>query len=345
MSDKFLIVGLGNPGREYAKTRHNVGWFVIDELVKRYDLGGGHNEKRAIVWNGNINGKKILLAKPLTYMNLSGESVRALMDFYKIELDHLLVIHDDMDTPFGVMRLRKNGGHGGQNGMRNIIQHLGTQDFSRLRFGIGRPPGKMRPVDYVLQTFYGDEEILAQEVVTKAAKGIESWLEEGIDLAMTQHNGDVNEPKAAEPKVKPRDQLKIYQRAHELAPNDPEPLLKLIGVQKQMGQLKKAAENHLVLAEIYEKADEADKAMSERERAASVWAGLIEVHHRIAEDYLKQDNPKKAVNRYLILADYYIEQKDMEHAAEAVELALAINPQHPRAIELHESLMERPAQE
>ena len=188
MAEKYLIVGLGNPGLKYEKTRHNVGWWVIDELIKRYDLGGGRDEKRAITWDGIIQGEKVKLAKPLTYMNLSGESVRPLIDYYDIPLDNLLVIYDDLDTPFGVLRLRKMGGHGGLNGMRNIIQHLGTSDFARLRFGIGRPPVGISPVDFVLQEFYGDDEVLADEVKIKAVKAIETWLTDGIDSAMTQYN-------------------------------------------------------------------------------------------------------------------------------------------------------------
>lgn len=344
MSDKYLIVGLGNPGLKYEKTRHNVGWWVIDELVKRYNLGGGHDEKRAVVWDGNIKGKSVKLVKPLTFMNLSGESVRPLVDFYKIDLDRVIVIHDDLDTPFGTLKLRKTGGHGGQNGLRNIIQHLGTQDFARVRFGIGRPPGKMKPVDYVLQAFYGDDEILAQEVTGKVADAVETWLMEGIDNAMTQHNGDIN-GQSKEPKVKPKEQLKIYERAHELAPNDPEPLSKLIGIQKQLGKLDDAAHNHLKLAELYIAQDKPHRARSEWEKAVSVRPELIEVHHAIAEAYMEKNNAKKAVSRYLILAEYLIEQKDIEQAIQNIETALAINPQHPKALDLYKSLMERTTEE
>lgn len=193
MSDRFLIVGLGNPGRKYVSTRHNAGFWVVDELARRWNLPGGKSERHAITSDGIINGKRALLAKPQTYMNLSGESVRALVDFYKIDLEQIIIIHDDLDLPLGTLRLRKTGGAGGQRGLRNIIQHFGTQDFARARFGIGRPPGRMDPAAYVLQPFHGDDVILAREVVDRAADAVETWLVDGIELAMTRHNGSVED--------------------------------------------------------------------------------------------------------------------------------------------------------
>ncbi len=343
MADKYLIVGLGNPGAKYEKTRHNVGWWVIDELVKRYDMGGGRDDKRAVTWDGTIKGKKVKLAKPLTFMNLSGESVRPLMDYYDIPLENLIVIHDDLDTPFGVLRLRKTGGHGGQNGIRNIIQHLGTNDFARIRFGIGRPPGKMRPVDFVLQAFHGDDEILAQEVTSKAVKAVETWLTDGIDNAMSQHNGDINDKK--DPKVKPKEQLKIYQRAHELAPSDPKPLSKLISIQKKLGKLDDAISNHIKLADIYEEIGKPHLARAEKEKAVAIRPALVDLQRDIAEWYVEKNNSKKAVSRYLILTDYFIKQDDIKNAVQTVETALEINPQHPKAIEIYESLMEHTPEE
>jgi PTH1 family peptidyl-tRNA hydrolase len=195
MTDWHLIVGLGNPGREYADTRHNVGFRVVDELARRYGLTFGKKERKAVVASGLILGKKAVLAKPQTYMNLSGESVRALVDFYKVDVARILIVSDDLDLPLGTIRLRKSGSAGGQNGLKNIIQHLGTQDFNRLRFGIGRPPGRMAAKDYVLAGFKGDDAILAAEVVDRAAKAVETWLTDGIERAMTRHNGSVHEPK------------------------------------------------------------------------------------------------------------------------------------------------------
>lgn len=199
MSDRFLIVGLGNPGEKYEKTRHNMGFFVVDELARRCAISFGRTERRAKVADGMLAGKRILLVKPQTYMNASGEAVRSLVDFYKIELSQMIVASDDLDLSLGTLRLRKGGGHGGQNGVRNIIQHLGTQDFARVRLGIGRPPGKMNPADYVLRPFAGDDAILAAQVVDRAANAIESWLRDGLELAMTRFNGSIDEP-ARQPK-------------------------------------------------------------------------------------------------------------------------------------------------
>lgn len=202
MADFYLIIGLGNPGKEYADTRHNVGFRVADELARRYGLAFGKKERKALAASGVIQGKKVILAKPQTYMNLRGEAVRALVDFYKVETPNLMVVGDDMDIPLSTLRLRKSGSAGGQNGLKNIIQHLGTQEFSRLRFGIGRPPGKMDPKGYVLQAFKGDDAILAAQMVDRAANAVESWLTEGIELAMTRYNGSIDDPKPApKPKV------------------------------------------------------------------------------------------------------------------------------------------------
>jgi PTH1 family peptidyl-tRNA hydrolase len=205
MTDWHLIIGLGNPGKEYENTRHNVGFRVVDELARRHGLTFGKLERKAIMATGVIRGKKVILAKPQTYMNLSGEAVRSLMDFYKVELPRLLVISDDLDIPLGTVRLRKFGGAGGQGGMKNIIQHLSTQDFNRLRFGISRPPGKMAPRDYVLSVFKGDDAILAAQVVDRAADAAETWLVEGIETAMNRYNGSIDEPKPEKKQPQPDD--------------------------------------------------------------------------------------------------------------------------------------------
>lgn len=195
MTDWYLILGLGNPGREYDETRHNVGFRVVDELARRYNLSFGKKERKAVVATGVILGKKVILAKPQTYMNLSGEAARSLLDFYKVEVPRILVVADDLDIPLGTIRLRKSGSAGGQNGVKSIIQHLGTQEFSRLRFGIGRPPGKMQAKDYVLGVFKDDDAILAAQIVDRAADAAETWLRDGIELAMTRHNGNIDDPK------------------------------------------------------------------------------------------------------------------------------------------------------
>jgi PTH1 family peptidyl-tRNA hydrolase len=198
MSERYLVVGLGNPGKDYEQTKHNVGFWTVDELARRHGYTfGSKAERKALTGDGLIAGKHVLLAKPQTYMNLSGESVRGLVDFYKIELENVIVISDDLDLPLGTLRLRKDGSHGGQNGVRSIIQHLATPNFARVRLGIGRPPGKMQPAAYVLQGFKGDDEITIRQVVDRAATAVEIWLLEGIDLAMTRSNGSVLEPPRA----------------------------------------------------------------------------------------------------------------------------------------------------
>jgi PTH1 family peptidyl-tRNA hydrolase len=194
MSERYLIVGLGNPGKKYETTRHNLGFRVVDELARRYGLTFGKTERRAVTADGVIREKRVLLVKPQTYMNASGEAVRSLMDFYKIPVESLLVIGDDLDLPLGTLRLRMKGGAGGQRGLKNILQHAGTNDVNRVRLGIGRPPGKMDPGAYVLKPFSGDDAITAQIMVDKAADAVETWLTEGVERAMTRHNGSVDEP-------------------------------------------------------------------------------------------------------------------------------------------------------
>jgi PTH1 family peptidyl-tRNA hydrolase len=205
MTDWYLIVGLGNPGREYEATRHNVGFRVMDELARRHNLSFGKLERKALSASGTVRGKRVILSKPQTYMNLSGESVRSVLDFYKVEIARVLIVADDLDLPLGTLRLRMSGSAGGQNGLKNIIQHLGTQDFNRLRFGIGRPPGKMQARDYVLAPFKGDDAILAAQVIDRAADAAETWLVDGIDLAMTRHNGDIDTPKPEKKPAPPKD--------------------------------------------------------------------------------------------------------------------------------------------
>jgi PTH1 family peptidyl-tRNA hydrolase len=191
MNERFLLVGLGNIGKQYENTRHNIGFWVADELARRHQLTFGKPERKAVCADGIIAGKRVLIAKPQTYMNLSGEAVRALCDFYKIPNTHIMVVHDDLDLPLGTLRIRPSGSAGGQNGVKNIIQHLGTQDFARVRCGIGRPPGRQDPAAYVLQPFAGDDVITATIMRDRAADAVETWLREGLDIAMNRHNGTV----------------------------------------------------------------------------------------------------------------------------------------------------------
>ncbi|MCY3916942.1 MAG: aminoacyl-tRNA hydrolase [Chloroflexi bacterium] len=337
MAEMRLIVGLGNPGAKYEQTRHNVGWRVIDVLATRYQLGAGRSERRAQTWDGAIRGQRVKLAKPLTYMNRSGECLRALMDYYEIPLDRLIVVHDDLDTPFGALRLRKAGGHGGQRGLRSVIQHLGDREFARLRFGIGRPPGKMQPVDYVLRTFKGDDAIQATELAARAADAIEAWLSDGIELAMSRFNGDAPSQREGRSKADLEAQLAISQRAHELAPSDPKVLIKLVAIQKKLGMIDEALAGHLKLAALYDGLGESSRANAERVKAVAIRPALVDLQRAIAEWYLSQDQNKKAVARYLILAEYYREH-DPAAALNEIERALAINPLHPKALAYQRSL-------
>lgn len=193
MSERAMIVGLGNPGREYAKNRHNVGFQVVDHLAERHSLSFTRQQSKAFIASGVIDGRQVLLVKPQSYMNLSGEPVGALARFYKIPLEAILVIFDDLDLPVGTLRMRPNGGAGGQNGMKSIIRHLRSRDFPRLRVGIERPPGRMKPTDYVLQDFKGEQIPVIQETYDRAADAVETWLRDGVQLAMSRHNGPAPE--------------------------------------------------------------------------------------------------------------------------------------------------------
>lgn len=184
----FLIVGLGNPGPQYARHRHNVGFQVVDLLAVRHGLNFGRTQHRALVAQGAIAGRRVLLAKPQTYMNESGRAVAPLARFYKVAPEEIMVVSDDLDLPQGAIRLRPQGGSGGHKGMHSIIAHLGTADFPRLRVGIGRPPGQMDPADYVLQDFRPEEEREMAIVRQEAADAIEVWLQEGLPAAMNRYN-------------------------------------------------------------------------------------------------------------------------------------------------------------
>ena len=191
MTDRYLIVGLGNPGSKYSGNRHNTGFMTIDHAAKRHSIRFGKLQSKAAVATGQMVGRNVLLAKPQSYMNNSGQPVRSLVDFYKIPVERLIVVYDDLDLPSGTVRLRPEGGSGGQNGMKDIIQHLGTREFARLRMGIGRPQGRMDPVDYVLQNFGKDEWEVMQIALDTAVDALETWLTDGIQLAMSRYNGPV----------------------------------------------------------------------------------------------------------------------------------------------------------
>lgn len=190
MEDRFLIIGLGNPGRQYRGNRHNIGFMAVDRLASTHSIQSSKVQNKAIVGDGRMAGKPVILAKPQTYMNLSGEAASALIRFYKIPLPNVLVIYDELDLPFGTLRLRESGGAGGHNGMKSLIAHLG-EGFPRLRLGIGRPPGQMPPHAYVLQDFRAGDVPLLNEILDTAVRATETFLAEGIQIAMTKFNGTV----------------------------------------------------------------------------------------------------------------------------------------------------------
>ncbi len=194
IADTYLLIGLGNPGRDYRDNRHNFGFMVIDRLCIRLGARGMRLQSRAIVTTAQYDGRKLLLAKPQTYMNLSGQSIQGLAHFYKLPLEQLLVAHDDLDLPFGTLRVRPGGGPGGQKGVASAIESLGTKDFARLRLGIGRPPGRMDPADYVLQDFSREELKLVSEILDRAADAALFFVTDGLEKTMNKFNGEVREP-------------------------------------------------------------------------------------------------------------------------------------------------------
>lgn len=194
MTDTFLLVGFGNPGREYKDTRHNIGFMFIDRVAVALNARGMKLQSKAIVMSALYEERKVVLAKPQTYMNLSGQSVQGLLHFYKLPPENLLVAHDDLDLPFGTLRIRPAGGPGGQRGMASTIEQLGTKEFPRLRLGIGRPPGRMDPKDYVLQEFSRDDLKLLPEILDRAAEAALEFVIKGLNAAMNKYNGNLTNP-------------------------------------------------------------------------------------------------------------------------------------------------------
>lgn len=185
----YLVIGLGNPGREYKNTRHNFGFLLADRIASRLGVTFGRLESKALVAKGSQDGRRVILAKPQTFMNLSGQAAGSLVRFYKVPLENLLVVCDDVDLPFGVLRMRPGGGSAGQKGLASIIQSLGTEEFPRLRIGIGRPPGRMQATDYVLQNFSKEEQEQLDMILDRAADAVQVFVTRGIDAAMNLYNG------------------------------------------------------------------------------------------------------------------------------------------------------------
>ena len=187
---RVLLVGLGNPGREHRQNRHNVGFMAIDRIAATEGIAVGRVQNKALIGDGRIADRSVILVKPQTYMNRSGDAVGPLARYYRIPPEQILVIYDEIDLPPGTIRLREKGGSGGHNGMKSIIQHLG-QEFPRMRLGVGRPAGKMPPAAYVLQDFGRDELEYVEIMLDSAVQAATTFIQEGIDLAMTRHNGQV----------------------------------------------------------------------------------------------------------------------------------------------------------
>lgn len=186
----YLIVGLGNFGKEYVNTRHNIGFDVIDRLAAEERIGVLERRHRAVIGKGLVEGEKCILAKPLTYMNLSGECVREMLDYYKEdETSRLIVISDDVSLPVGQLRIRKKGSAGGHNGLKNIIAHLGHDSFVRIRVGVGEKPESWELADYVLGHFSGPERKLEDQAAGRAAQAIRTVIRQGADAAMNLFNG------------------------------------------------------------------------------------------------------------------------------------------------------------
>jgi peptidyl-tRNA hydrolase, PTH1 family len=183
-----LILGLGNPGAEYVRHRHNVGFRVVEALARAHGLAFSRNKGKAKIAEGRLKGQRVILAKPQTFMNLSGLAADRLSRAYGVPPERILVVYDDLDLPLGRLRLRPEGGAGGHKGIKSVIEHLHTPAFPRLRLGIGRPPGRMDPADYVLQPFSSDEQPLVSEMVEQAVAAVECWLDEGLVVAMERFN-------------------------------------------------------------------------------------------------------------------------------------------------------------
>ncbi len=183
-----IIVGLGNPTEKYVGTRHNVGFAVIEELADRFNISLDEKKHKAIFGKGIIEGEKVILVKPQTYMNLSGESVRSLVDYYKVEVEDIIVIYDDISLDVGQLRIREKGSAGGHNGMKNIISHLGSEAFVRIRVGIGEKPKGYDLADYVLSRFSKKEQELIVDGYYMAANAIKLIIQEDVSAAMNMYN-------------------------------------------------------------------------------------------------------------------------------------------------------------
>ena len=189
LGEMYIIVGLGNPTSRYAGTRHNVGFEVIDCLARKYGIDVNTKKHKAMIGKGTMEGQRVLLVKPQTFMNLSGESVREILDYYKADESNLILIYDDISLAVGQLRIRAKGSAGGHNGIKSIIQHIGTQEFWRLKVGVGEKPAHRDLADYVLGHFQGEEKEIMEEAFLDAADAVIVMMKDGIEAAMNQFNG------------------------------------------------------------------------------------------------------------------------------------------------------------
>lgn len=186
----YVIAGLGNPKKEYDNTRHNIGFAVIDMLAERHGIRVNEYKHRGLIGKGFVNGEKVILVKPLTYMNLSGECIREVLDYYKVDpKEQLIVLHDDISLEPGTMRIRKKGSAGGHNGLKNIILHLGHDTFQRVKIGVGAKPAGYDLADYVLGHFSSQEKKQMKQVAEQVCDAVEVMMREGPDIAMNRFNG------------------------------------------------------------------------------------------------------------------------------------------------------------
>ena len=188
MDDKYLIIGLGNPGRQYRKNRHNTGFMLIDRFAETIALSFSRLQGGALIAQGDYETKKVILAKPQTFMNLSGKAALSLVKFYKMPLDNVIIIHDDLDLPLGTLRIRPDGGSGGQKGIHSVLVNLGTDQFPRIRMGIGRPPGNMEAPDYVLKNFNPGETPLVEDMLMRGVGALREWIKYGLSSSMNIYN-------------------------------------------------------------------------------------------------------------------------------------------------------------
>lgn len=184
----LLIIGLGNPGRGYRRNRHNIGFQILDALAESLGARFTRTQANALVTDARLEGVRLILAKPQTYMNNAGQSVGSLARFFRLPAEQILAVHDDLDLPLGALRLRPGGGSGGHRGLGSIVEHLGLAEFPRLRFGIGRPPGAMDPADFVLQDFSPADDEIVPASLERAVACIRTFALEGIQAAMTRFN-------------------------------------------------------------------------------------------------------------------------------------------------------------